>query len=184
MAGGVRLLYVGRVDDSKGIGDLLEAVARMESTEYHLDIVGDNILGYGQPLDGYQADADALGVADQVTWHGWIDYYELGEYYDQADVMVHPAKWPEPFGRTIIEALEADCAIVCTDVGAPPWIARRACTMYPAGDANALARRLDDLVENPEYLSSLTDNAEDELARFQPDRVMQEINDLYSEVLA
>jgi glycosyltransferase involved in cell wall biosynthesis len=181
-----RILYVGRVDAMKSIGNLLEAVSRMDtdSGEYRVDIVGDNILEYGQSLDGYRADAQQLGIAGQVTFHGWVDYTDLAPYYADADVFVHPAEWPEPFGRTIIEALEHGLPVVCSRVGAPPWITGSAGITYPRDDPAALANILDGLVETPERVAAMAANARLEVERFTPDDVMADVLGIYSEVSA
>jgi glycosyltransferase involved in cell wall biosynthesis len=42
---------------------------------------------------------------------------EIGRYYDMADVFVHPALWPEPFPRTILEALSHRVPMVVSDSG-------------------------------------------------------------------
>lgn len=171
------ILYVGRVDAMKSIGNLLDAVAQMETdtSEFHVEIVGDNILEYGQSLDGYRADAQQLGIADQVTFHGWVDYHDLSEYYADGDVFVHPAEWPEPFGRTIIEALEHGLPIVSTDVGAPPWVAGSAGITYPRDDPQSLSRILDELIASDDRLDAMAANTQIELARFDPDGVTAQL---------
>jgi starch synthase len=176
------ILYVGRVDAMKSIGNLLDAVAEMtaDTDSFHVDIVGDNILEYGQSLDSYRADAQQLGIAGQVTFHGWVDYHDLSEYYASGDVFVHPAEWPEPFGRTIIEALEHGLPIVSTDVGAPPWVAGSAGITYPHDDPYSLARVLDDLIESDERLDAMAANARIELERFDPDGVTAELEAGYA----
>ena len=184
----VRVLYVGRVDDMKSVDNLLEAAAKVDIPDadpgFEVDIVGDNILGYGKSLDEYKADAERLEIDDRVTFHGWVDYYDLPPFYERGDLFVHPAMWPEPFGRTIIEAMSHDLPIVCTDVGAPPWISRSCGVMYPKHNPNALARRLEDLIEDDEYREQLAANASAELERFDADRVTDRIEGLYGEVLA
>lgn len=182
--GDVRLLYVGRVDVMKSIGNLLEAVSRMETDGWHLDVVGDNILDYGQGLEGYKQDARELGIDDKVTWHGWVDYHDLSDYYARADAFVHAAEWPEPFGRTIIEAMEHGLPVVCSNVGAPPWIAGSAGLSYPKEDPQTLAATLDSLVATPERREALAANTTIELERFETQRVMDDLEATYEEVMA
>lgn len=183
--GETRILYVGRLDAMKSVDDLLDAVAAMQTPPdaYHVDIVGDNILGYGQGLDDYRADADQLGISDQVTFHGWVDYQELSPYYERGDVFVHPGEWPEPFGRTIIEAMSHGLPVVSTRVGAPPWITGSAGVAYPRGDVAALTDTLDGLLAAPERIDAMAANTQLELERFQPDRVMDTILDGYREAM-
>ena len=178
-----RILYVGRVDAMKSIGDLLDAVAAMDSAGYHVDIVGDNILDYGMGLDGYRERAGELGIDDRVTFHGWVDYQNLSPYYERGDLFVHPAQWPEPFGRTIIEAMQHGLPIVCGDVGAPPWVSGSAGVTYPVGDTTALADQLDTLLADSERRRRMAQYTQVELERFEPSLVTGQIIESYEGVL-
>lgn len=175
----VRILYVGRVDAMKRVGNLLNAVNLMDTDGYHVDIVGDNCLDYGQSLDEYREDAERLGIDDRVTFHGWVDYTELSEYYARGDLFVHPAEWPEPFGRTIIEAMQHGVPIVCSDVGAPPWVSGSAGVSYPKRDVAALADTLDELVRDDEQRERMANNTSVELERFSPEVVVPQIEASY-----
>jgi glycosyltransferase involved in cell wall biosynthesis len=177
-----RILYVGRVDAMKSISNLLHGIAQTDTESYHVDIVGDNILDYGKPLDGYRQEAKTLGIADRVTFHGWVDYTELSQYYAKGDIFVHPAEWPEPFGRTIIEAMQHELPVICSDVGAPPWITGSAGLSYAKEDTESLAQCLDTLVTNDAQRTQMKANTTVELERFKPDVVMPQLQTIYSEV--
>jgi glycosyltransferase involved in cell wall biosynthesis len=179
-----RILYVGRLEDMKGISVLLDAAARMSAERFQLDIVGDNLLDYGPDIGSYRHRVRALEIDDRVSFHGWVDHAELGEHYATADVFVHPGLWPEPFGRTLLEAMQHGLPIVCSDVGGPPWICGDAGVSYPRTDADALARTLDDLVTHPNRRAELAQETDRELERFAPDHVMDEILGSYRSVIA
>lgn len=181
---GTRLLYVGRVDAMKSIGNLLEGIAKTDQSGYHVDIVGDNILDYGKPLDGYRADAEALGIDDTVTFHGWVDYTDLSRYYAKGDVFVHPAEWPEPFGRTIIEAMQHELPVICSDVGAPPWITGASGMAYPKEDTDGLAECIETIVNNDTRRELMRENTAIELERFKPEVVMPQLEGIYHDVLS
>ena len=185
-SGPVRILYVGRVDAMKNVDDLIEGLALLDGDgdDWEAHIVGDNVLGFGEPLEYYADLAADRGVGDRVTFHGWVDYTELGEHYAAADVFVHPAHWPEPFGRTIIEAMQHGLPVVCSDVGAPPWVADSACETFAPGDTVGLAGVLESLVDSPERRAAMAANCEIELVRFDHDRVTDRIEGIYQEVSA
>lgn len=174
-----RILFAGRTDDTKGVDLLLEAAAQLECDGWHLDIVGDDILDYGYGLDDVRTDIDRLGLGDRVTTHGWVDYRELAPYYAQADVFVHPGRWPEPFGRTMLEALQHDCALITSDIGAPPWVAGDAGLAVPPDDAGALADRLETLVRDGNLRARLQRACERELQRFDADHVVAQYEAAY-----
>ncbi len=74
----------------------------------------------------------------------WPDYYRL------ADVFVHPALWPEPFPRTLLEALAFDVPLIVSDRGASANVLGKAGTTFPAGDAARLAACLDEVLGSAE----------------------------------
>lgn len=170
-----RMLYVGRLEDMKGIDILLQAVARLGRGDFYLDVVGDNVLKQGSSLEEYREDSAQLGIDDVVTFHGWVEYDELSDYYANSDIFVHPGLWPEPFGRTIIEAMQHGLPVVCSDVGGPPWVSGSAGVSYPPDDPESLAQLLRELLTNPDRREHLANNASSELRRFEPDRVMETI---------
>ena len=171
----VRILYVGRLEDIKGISVLLEAVTQMSATDYRVDIVGDNLLEYGPNLETYREQTRESGIDDHVVFHGWVEYQKLSEYYAAADLFVHPGLWPEPFGRTILEAMQHELPVICSDVGGPPWISGTAGRSYPRNDASALAAILDELVGDAAQRQQLGENIDHELERFSTERVIEEI---------
>lgn len=173
-----RLLYVGRLTEIKGVDLLVEAVGRLDRDDAYLDIVGD-----GDRRDALEDRVAAAGIGDRVTFHGWIDHRNLPLYYDAADVFVHPGRLPEPFGRTMLEALQFDCPLVVSDVGAPPWVVGEAGVTFRRDDPADLAAVLSDLLEDPEMRERLRRHCEDRRARFAPERVLDRIEDRYADVL-
>ena len=176
-----RLLYVGRTDPSKGIDTLLQALGELGNRrDWHLDVVGDDILDYApEGLDTYRARAREAGIGDRVTYHGWVEYDSLSDHYAAADVFVHPGRWPEPFGRTLLEALQHDLPVICSDVGAPPWVVGNAGLRFARESYPALAARIQTLLEEPALREELAGQTAAELKRFEPERVMPEIIETY-----
>lgn len=180
----VRILYVGRVDAQKGVERLLEALQFIDGVcDYHVDIVGSNVLDYGMTVEEHREYSEQLGIADDVNFHGWVEYTELSEYYARGDIFVHPGRWPEPFGRTIIEAMQHELPVVCSDIGAPPWVSGTAGLSYPKDDVKALADRLETLLADPQHRNRLRKNTAIELKRFDSDTVIRQIESTYLEEL-
>lgn len=186
--GGLRdettILYVGRVDAPKGIDVLLEGISKLESDDYHLELVGANILNYGRSLDEWKKYADELGIREKTTFHGWVDYADLSEYFARGEIFVHPGNWPEPFGRTIIEAMQHELPVVCSNVGAPPWIKGSAGMTFENKNPGDLADTLDTVLADDELRTLLADNTTVELERFNEQNVMDQFERVYQEVQA
>lgn len=88
-----------------------------------------------------------LGVADRVHFMGQRS--DVGRLMQAMDVVVHPSVDPEPFGRTLVEAMVLRVPVVATDTGAATEILEggRAGTLVPPGDPAALAAALGAMFE-------------------------------------
>lgn len=93
------------------------------------------------------------------------------------DVFVCPSI-REPFGRVIIEALDAGTQVIAADVPGPRDIARRLpLRLFPAGDAAALATALRG-IERP------THRARPDLSAFAVDAIKARVESAYAEIIA
>lgn len=139
------LLAVGRLHPNKGMGDLLEAFARLpreaQGRELHLAIVGDGPLA--QEL---HARARELELTPRLHWLGWQS--EPAPFYRSADVFVCPSRH-EPLGNVILEAWQYAVPVVSTrTLGAEELVAHeRDGLLCEVGDPAALARVLAGLLE-------------------------------------
>ncbi|MGJ5177747.1 glycosyltransferase family 4 protein [Bradyrhizobium oligotrophicum] len=139
-----------RLAQWKGQHVLIEALARLPNV--HGLIVGDALFGeqdYAAELRRQVAD---LGLGDRVHFLGHRGDVPL--LMQAVDVMVHPSIDPEPFGRTLVEAMLARVPVIATDAGAAPDILEhgRAGMLVPPGDARALAEALDAVLTEPAIL--------------------------------
>ncbi|PSQ27024.1 glycosyltransferase family 1 protein [Halobacteriales archaeon QS_9_68_17] len=172
---GTTVLYVGELSDRKGVSDLVRAVGSLPGT-YDLRVVGDG------PLSGdLRRLARDIGVRDRVTFTGRVDYDRIPEQYALADVFVHPGVWPEPFGRTVLEAMQTGLPVVCTDVGGPADVVRDPELRVPARDPDALAAAIDGAATDREGVGER--NRRYVAEEFSPGSVASRIVDLYEGVV-
>ncbi len=141
-----RLLYVGRVDDRKGIETLLAALTQLPP-EASLEIIG-----RGDP--GYQRRLHELVVAASLSDRVRFDVVErsaLVDRYRQADVCVFPSEWDEPFGLVPLEAMACGAPVVATGTGGSGefLVDGANCLRFVPGDASDLARAVCRLAEDP-----------------------------------
>ncbi len=110
------VLFVGRMEPSKGIDRLLMAMTRLEQKlDVRLVIVGGD--GPGEPeADRLRRLSRELGIEDSVTFVGTISQKELPLYYSAADACAIPSYY-ESFGLVALEALACGTPLVATRVG-------------------------------------------------------------------
>ena len=114
-----RALFMGRLTDIKGADYLVQATAqaaRLLDRPLTLTIAGD-----GPELSRVQGTALALGVS--IKHAGWVGGRQKEELLRDADLLVVPSVWPEPFGLVGIEAgLQAVPAAAFDVGGIPDWL--------------------------------------------------------------
>jgi UDP-glucose:(heptosyl)LPS alpha-1,3-glucosyltransferase len=90
------VLMVANEWHRKGLGVVIEALARLPGRRLRIDLVGPR-----DPVD-YRPIAARVGLADRLNWHGASS--DAGRFYAAADIFVLPTVY-EPFGNVIIEAM-------------------------------------------------------------------------------
>jgi glycosyltransferase involved in cell wall biosynthesis len=137
---GWRLLYVGRLDPRKGVETAIEALARLPA-EARLDLVG----GWDDREEARLRDvAERLGAADRVRFVGHRDAPGVHAAYGEADAVVFPVVWEEPWGLVPLEAMGRARPVVATGRGGSAEYLRDGenALLFRAGDAGDLAAKL------------------------------------------
>lgn len=116
------LLFVGRVNEEKGVKELIEATKILLDNGYSVHLA---IVGRGHQEQQFKALTATLNVENAVTFVGWVDSSEIYHYYAAADIFVGPSKraddgWIEAQGLTFVEAMLAGCKVVGTNSGGIP----------------------------------------------------------------
>ncbi len=112
----VRLLYVGKLVEGKGVEILLKAFAGLleQFADKDLSLF---IVGTG-PKEGKLKELSlSLGIAEKVKFLGFIDdKHELSKLYAEADVLVVPSTYyyPEGVPRVIDEALAHGTPVIAS----------------------------------------------------------------------
>ncbi len=147
--------YAGRLVESKGLKDLLEAVRHLEAP-VELLLIGDG--EQRGELEGQSIPGSRVKVLDDVS------HAEMAGAYARLDVVALPSHttptWKEQFGRVIVEALWCGVPVVGSDSGEIPWLIglTGGGLVFPEGDSGALADRLEQLRRSPELRRELAGN--------------------------
>ena len=139
------LLHVGRIDERKGIHTAVAALTHLPP-EATLTIIGSWDEGESSRL---RAIAERNGVLERVRFEGQRSAARVWEAYAEADVVVFPVVWEEPWGLVPIEAMGRGRPVVATGRGGSGEYLRdnENALLFEAGDASGLAdavRRLPD----------------------------------------
>jgi glycosyltransferase involved in cell wall biosynthesis len=157
--GHLRLLYVGRAVRTKGLRDAVRALARLPG----LPNVTLDAVGGGEDLEACRREAEQLGVAHRVTFHGRLPPEAVGAHYQQADAFLFPS-FREPTGIVIFEAMRHGLAVITTDRGGPGHLVDeksgiRVAVTTPHQFADDLAAAIRLLATDKARLAALRDGA-------------------------
>lgn len=112
------VLYVGRMEDQKGLEYLVEALPAV-GKQIPIMFIG---IGTGTGTTRFALSLEKRGFLD-FRFIGYVPNHELCLYYRMADVLVLPSittrDFKEPWGLVVNEAMNQGCPVIATDaVGA------------------------------------------------------------------
>lgn len=132
----------------KGIGTLLESVAKLR-TERDVELVL-----VAEPTPGGPTDRliDELGIADSVRTVSGLTDEQLADVLGSAEIACVPSLY-EGFSLPTVEAMACTTPLVVSRAGAIPEVVGKdgdCADLVPPRDAEALARALGELFDDPE----------------------------------
>jgi glycosyltransferase involved in cell wall biosynthesis len=167
---GPLVLYVGKLSLGKGFPVLVEmarqVIARRPDTVFAA-------VGSGPPA----ADPGPVRLL------GNRPHADVETLYELADVVVHPAVWPEPLSRVPLEAAAAGRPVVAARTGGTPEAVEHEATglLVEPNDPTALAAMVERLLADPALARTLGRRAADTLGeRFAADRLVDSLLEAYA----
>jgi glycosyltransferase involved in cell wall biosynthesis len=148
----LRLVYFGRLVPDKGVHSAIEALGilrkRRPAASVHLTVLGS---GHPDYEAGLQRLAHEHEISAMVDFCGKVPRDEIFCMLPEFDVFLFTSTWDEPFGRTIVEAMQAGLVVVGADVGGSREILRHYDSelLFEPGNACALASRIERILDDP-----------------------------------
>jgi glycosyltransferase involved in cell wall biosynthesis len=167
----------------KGIRFLIEAAAQLKPRFPELRVV---VAGDGFERPELIKLAETLGIADQVTFLGWVPNSDLPPYYRAAAISVIPSL-EEGFGIPAAEAMGCETPVVASDAGGLPEVVEHGVTglIVPRGDSAALAEAMGTLLADPARRAEMGRAGRERALRlFDWDRTAEQFEKIYASVLA
>ncbi len=170
---------VGRLTAIKGQRILLEATAKLKNEIPELFCL---IVGDGELRQELETLAATLGIGKRVIFPGWRR--EVANYIAAMDLFVMPSL-NEGMGRTVVEAMAAEKAIVASDVGGLKDLVTPGVNglLVPPGDDEALAAAIRQLHKDPERRRTMGHNGRMTANTFSSAAMIKKIDELYNELL-
>jgi glycosyltransferase involved in cell wall biosynthesis len=144
-----RILAVGRLARDKGFAHLLRATRLLNDRGHALEV---EVVGDGPELAPLRRLADALGIAPQVRFRGWLRFEDVRRAMSEATVLVHPSdRLGDGLPNVLREAMALGTPVIASRIaGIPEALDDGRCgLLVPPGDVAALADALEQLLGDP-----------------------------------
>ena len=172
-------LYVGRLDEEKGVDILLRAWGA--TGEAHGGTL--LVVGSGSQERRLRTLASSLELR-RVRFTGFVPQARLPDWYGRADVFVFPSL-SDPWGMVINEAMASALPVITTSVpGAVPELIGEGENglIVPPGDVDALAASIEHLAGDSALTQSMGRASKKRIATFTPERWAEAVATMATEV--
>ena len=177
----IRFLYLGTIDEWKGIFDLLEVLSlNKESYSQKLElIIGGN--GETERLNSYIKEKQ---LDSMVQYVGWVDGAKKIELLNNSDVYILPS-YNEGLPISILEAMSYGKPIISTPVGGIPNIVKHTQNgfLVTPGNLVELKESIEYFLENSSETVRMGSLSEEIAINFLPDAVAAQLSLMYNDIL-
>lgn len=157
--GPLRLLFLGSIIKRKGLHVLIEALAQLRGNTVSLTIAGNKSAQprYTQQMRKMVSQHQLDTV---VSWAGTLLEEQVAQALASHHMLVMPSEY-EGFGIAYLEGMAFGLPAIATTAGAAKEIITHGDNgfLITPGDASALARTLNAMVKNRDWLAGLSINA-------------------------
>jgi glycosyltransferase involved in cell wall biosynthesis len=171
------IAFLGRLGERKGVFDLLRAFASAAQDHPHARLVcaGDGEVSRAAAL------AEELGIADRVTFPGWLNAEGTRELLSRSEIFVLPSR-AEGLPMALLEAMSWRLAVLVTAVGGIPQVVRHDLNgiFVTPGDVAELSGALKELLSEPQRRARLAAAARATIEQsFSLDQAVERLTHLY-----
>ncbi|MEA2411986.1 MAG: phosphatidyl-myo-inositol alpha-mannosyltransferase [Thermoleophilaceae bacterium] len=174
----LRLLFVGRAEERKGLPVLLRAFEALQGVgvRARLTVAG----ATPEEVEPFLLDVRGVDVLGRVTEE------EKWRLLHEADLLCAPSLGGESFGMVLTEAFAAGTPVVASDIAGYRDVARDGVdgVLVAPGDPAAFGEALHDLAVDPERRAAMGVAARERAQRFAWDNVADEVVDAYRDAIA
>ncbi len=180
------LVFVGRLERTKGIHVLLDAFSLLRRSDHlpdiRLKIVGSGSKPYVQQL---RHQTSALALDQAVDFVGPLEAAAVAEVLGGALLSVQPSLWFENLPNAVLESYACATPVLASDLGSLPECVFPGETgdLFRAGDAMELANRMQYWLARPRelaYMSGMARHAAETL--YSADRHVAALEQLFTQL--
>lgn len=179
----INILYIGRLDQRKGLQHLISALGGLEKKVLKKVVL--QVIGAGPLLSQVEEEVLRLGLEKNVRFLG---AFNVGKetYLQHSDIFVAPAKYGESFGIVLVEAMAAGLPIIAgNNEGYSETLAEypcKECVLNPS-DTRRFAEVLKRLVEDKELRKTLGAWGKKQAQKYAAEEIAKKHLAIYEELM-
>jgi glycosyltransferase involved in cell wall biosynthesis len=173
------LLYLGRIEQNKGIYELIEALKKLKN-DFNFNFV---LCGIGSLTD-YGIDAFRNILGDDFEYKGVVSGESKIKIIKESDIFILPSYF-EGMPMALLETMAAGVVPIVTNVGSMKQIIKHETNglLIEKQNSNDLYEKLKYIILNPVHYQKISNNAQSTIrANYDIEKYIFKLNDIYSDV--
>lgn len=149
----LQITYVGRLVVEKGVSILLDAANELKKMQipFRLSVIGD-----GPERHKLERQVQSAGLADCISFYGYLTGRSLDEAVRSARVLVMPSRCEETAGLAAIEHMMRGGVVVAARIGGLAEVVGDGGITFEPMDPIALAQSLRRIAEDPDWADQIS----------------------------
>lgn len=175
--GMINLLFLGRLENRKGLKHMLSAFSKLKWDWPNLRLI---VVGAGDPDEDSYRIMSERNLQD-VIFIGEVSDEDKARYFKTADIYCSPATGRESFGIVLLEAMAAGKPIVASSIEGYSSVMThgKEGLLVPPRDDDALANAISVLLKDPELRIRFASNGTYTAEKYRWERIALKIMNLY-----
>ncbi|MEK7072068.1 MAG: glycosyltransferase family 1 protein [Patescibacteria group bacterium] len=148
------VLYVGRLEKKKNIGNMVKAFAYTKASHHNLKLV---LAGNaGNDYEAIKKIITDNKLADEIILPGYIAEDDLPTVMKMAEIFLFPTLY-EGFGLPILQAMAVSTPVVTSDMEPHREVAGGAAALAKAQNPESIAQQINKIIKDKEFTIELKD---------------------------
>jgi glycosyltransferase involved in cell wall biosynthesis len=179
----LRLVYVGRIIESKGLFEIVDALRQLRQQGRRFTF---QVAGSGRDEPRLRDAVRAAGIEDCTCLLGTVFGVAKNRLWLESDVLVFPSRHAEGLPYALLEAMAAGCVPIVTPVAAIPDVVQSGLHgfLVPANDPTRLAAAVAQLDDDRPTLAQMAQAARRRISEsYTITRLAADFDAVYRQVL-
>lgn len=175
-------VFVGRVDQRKNIGRILEAYSALPLSYQQNHPLVLCCSGTGKEIQEFQKKYSTVLASPHVHLHLYLPTHTIVHILNAAYALVFPSTM-EGFGLPVLEAMRCGCPVITSNVTSLPEVGGTAALYVNPLDTDSLVTQLKYIVEHPGVQQEMVQKSLTQATKFSWDQTAQLTHAVYEQLI-